>query len=60
MSSTGQIAGGIVGAVVGYFASGGNPVGALQSASLPGGFVDLSTTDQVDEQKQEVETHEHP
>lgn len=57
--STGQIVGGVVGAVVGFLVT-WNPAGALQSASLPGGFVDLSTTDQVDEQKQEVETHEHP
>lgn len=60
MSSTGQIAGGIVGAVVGYFASGGNPVGAFQSAALPGGFVKLTDATQPAEQQQEVDTHEHP
>lgn len=33
--STGQIVGGVVGAVVGYFVSGMNPVGAFQSAAVP-------------------------
>lgn len=36
MSSTGQIVGGIVGAVIGYVVTGFNPYGALQSTSVPG------------------------
>jgi hypothetical protein len=33
--STGQIVGGVVGAVIGYVASGFNPYGAIQSAGTP-------------------------
>lgn len=36
--STGQIVGGVVGAVVGYFVSGMNPMGAVQSAEVPAGI----------------------
>lgn len=43
MSSTGQIVGGLGGAVIGFFASGGNPMGALYGAQIGmgvGGMID--------------------
>lgn len=59
--STGQIVGGVVGAVIGYVASGFNPVGAFQSAQIPGGFISLADTTEVRvvDAKQEGEAHEH-
>jgi hypothetical protein len=36
MSSTGQGVGGIVGAVIGFVVTGGNPMGAVWSSAIPG------------------------